>query len=117
VVNKREFRGSGLTVAAHRGAEFVGADRVGERLAAAVAASSERPSLTYLYDGDLDWTGPPLRRGLGLVAPAARHGRREAEQLRESLPSDVRLLVIADHGMVDSPRSSRVDVDAEVELR
>jgi hypothetical protein len=41
----------------------------------------------------------------------------EAEQLRESLPSDVRLLVIADHGMVDSPRSSRVDVDAEVELR
>ncbi len=34
VVNKREFRGSGLTVAAHRGAEFVGADRVGERIAA-----------------------------------------------------------------------------------
>ena len=33
------------------------------------------------------------------------------------LPPDVRLLVIADHGMVDSPRSSRVDVDAEVELR
>ncbi|MFC6345543.1 alkaline phosphatase family protein, partial [Nocardioides hankookensis] len=34
VVNKREFRGSGLTVAAHRGAEAVGADRVGERIAA-----------------------------------------------------------------------------------
>ncbi|MEJ7796808.1 MAG: alkaline phosphatase family protein, partial [Nocardioides sp.] len=57
VVNKREFWGSGLTVAAHRGADFVGADRVGERLAGAVLAASARPSLTYLYDGDLDWTG------------------------------------------------------------
>ena len=27
----------------------------------------------------------------------------EAEQLREALPADVRLLVVADHGMVDSP--------------
>ena len=117
VINKREFRGSGLTVAAHRGADFVGADRVGERLAAAVAASRERPSLTYLYDGDLDWTGhrygvasAPWLQQLVMVDA-------EAEQLRESLPSDVRLLVIADHGMVDSPRASRVDVDVERELR
>jgi len=41
----------------------------------------------------------------------------EAEHLRESLPPDVRLLVIADHGMVDSPIASRVDVDAEPALR
>ena len=34
VVNKREFYGSGLTVAAHRGADYVGVDRVGERIAA-----------------------------------------------------------------------------------
>jgi hypothetical protein len=117
VINKREFRGSGLTVAAHRGAEFVGADRVGERLAAAVAASRVRPSLTYLYDGDLDWTGhrygvasDPWLQQLVMVDA-------EAEQLRDSLPADVRLLVIADHGMVDSPRASRVDVDVELELR
>ncbi len=29
VVNKREFDGSGLTVAAHRGADYVGVDRWG----------------------------------------------------------------------------------------
>jgi Type I phosphodiesterase / nucleotide pyrophosphatase len=117
VINKREFRGSGLTVAAHRGADFVGADRVGERLAAAVTASRERPSLTYLYDGDLDWTGhrygvasAPWLQQLVMVDA-------EAEQLRESLPSDVRLLVVADHGMVDSPVSSRIDVDKELVLR
>ena len=39
MVNKREFRRSGLTVAAHRGADYVGADRVGERIAGAVAGA------------------------------------------------------------------------------
>jgi hypothetical protein len=117
VVNKREFRNSGLTVAAHRGAEYVGADRVGERIAAAVAASVERASLTYLYDGDLDWTGhrygvasSPWLQQLSMVDA-------EAEQLREALPPNVRLLVVADHGMIDSPPSSRVDVDEHTELR
>jgi hypothetical protein len=117
VVNKREFRASGLTVAAHRGAEYVGADRVGERIAAAVAASAERSSLTYLYDGDLDWTGhrygvasSPWLQQLSMVDA-------EAEQLREALPPQVRLLVVADHGMIDSPSESRVDVDDRTELR
>ena len=41
----------------------------------------------------------------------------EAEQLRESLPADTRLVVVADHGMVDSPAGSRVDVDEHLELR
>ena len=40
VVNKREFQGSGLTMAAHRGGAYVGADRVGERIAGAVAGSA-----------------------------------------------------------------------------
>jgi hypothetical protein len=103
VVNKREFDRSGLTIAAHRGAGYIGADRVGERIAAAVAGSLHRPSLTYLYDGDLDWTGhrygvdsPQWRLQLASIDA-------EAQQLREALPAEVRLVVVADHGMVDSP--------------
>ena len=117
VVNKRDFRDSGLTLAAHRGAEFVGADRVGERIAAVLAASAARPSLTYVYDSDLDWTGhkfgvasTPWLQQLSMVDA-------EAEQLREVLSPAVRLLVVADHGMVDSPQSARVDVDERRELR
>ena len=117
VVNKREFRGSGLTVAAHRGAEFVGADRVGERIAAAVVASAERPSLTYLYDGDLDWTGHRYGVASSQWLQQLAMVDAEAEQLREALPADVRLLVVADHGMVDSPAEHRTDVDRDLELR
>jgi hypothetical protein len=117
VVNKREFNGSGLTVAAHRGAEYVGADKVGERIAGAVASSSVRPSLTYLYDGDLDWTGH--RHGVASSAWLQQLSMvdAEAEQLREALPAHTRLVVVADHGMVDSPAEHRLDVDDHPELR
>ncbi len=117
VINKRDFRSSGLTLAAHRGADYVGADRVGERIAAVLAASRTGPSLTYVYDSDLDWTGhrfgvasTPWLQQLSMVDA-------EAEQMREALPAHVRLLVVADHGMVDSPTESRIDVDDRRELR
>lgn len=116
-VNRRDFRGSGLTTAANRGAEFVGADKVGERIAAAVTAAGRSPSLTYLYDGDLDWTGH--KYGIASTAWLQQLAMidAEAEQLREALPDSVRLVVVADHGMVDSPPEARVDVDDRLELR
>ena len=121
VVNKREFEGSGLTVAGQRGATFVGVDKVGERMAAVLAASSpaagEGPALTYMYEGDLDWTGhrygvasTSWRLQLSMVDSAA-------EQLRETLPSSTRVVVVADHGMVDSPSGSRLDVGEHPELQ
>jgi hypothetical protein len=117
VVNKREFDRSGLTVAAHRGAGYIGADRIGERIAAAVAGSMHRPSLTYLYDGDLDWTGH--RYGVDSPQWLQQLAAIDAEtvQLREALPDEVRLVVVADHGMVDSTPQSRLDVDQHDELR
>jgi len=118
VVNKREFDRSGLTIAAQRGAGYIGADRIGERIAGAVAGSMHRPSLTYIYDGDLDWTGhrygvdsPQWLQQLAAIDA-------EAVQLRDALPDEVRLVVVADHGMVDSTApASRVDIDQHPELR
>ena len=110
-VNKRDFDGTGLTVASQRGATYVGADRVGERIAATVAASADAPSLTYVYDSDLDWTGHKFGVASTQWLQQLAMVDAEAEQLREALPAATRLLVVADHGMVDSPRESRVDVD------
>jgi hypothetical protein len=117
VVNKREFAGSGLTEASCRGADFVGADRLGERLVAVRSASAQRRSLTYMYDGDLDWTGH--RYGVGSAQWAAQLGMIDlaAQRLRETLPDETRVVVVADHGMVDAPASRRVDLDEQVDLR
>ncbi|MEP6815110.1 MAG: nucleotide pyrophosphatase/phosphodiesterase family protein [Marmoricola sp.] len=117
VVSKREFRDSGLTRSGQRGAAYVGADRAGERIAAAVSTTARSPSLTYVYDGDLDWTG----HRYGVDSPAWRQQLITVdgvvEQLRDALPPATRLVVIADHGMVDSGPDSRIDVDKTPGLR
>lgn len=117
VVNKRQFLDSGLTSVAHRGASFVGADLVGERVAAAVASSSRSPSVTYVYDSDLDWTGHKFGVSSSQWVQQLATIDAHAEQLRDALAPGVRLLVVADHGMVDSPADARVDVDEEPVLR
>jgi hypothetical protein len=117
-VNKREFRGSGLTVAAQRGGDWVNADRVGERVAGAVAAAAHRPSFTYLYDGDLDWTGHRYGVASSQWLQQLAIIDAEAEQLRDALPSHARLVVLADHGMVDaSDPERRIDVDDDPAYR
>jgi hypothetical protein len=117
VVSKREFRDSGLTKASQRGAAYTGADRVGERIVAIARAAAERPSLTYAYDGDLDWTGH--RYGVDSAQWRAQLAATDSmvEQLRDALPAEVRLVVVADHGMVDAPPPSRFDVDTVPGLR
>ncbi|MGN0065482.1 MAG: alkaline phosphatase family protein [Nocardioides sp.] len=116
-VNRREFEGSGLTRVSQQGASYVGADKVAERLAAAVAASDRSPSVTYVYDSDLDWTGHKFGvasrqwfRQLGVIDD-------QVQAMREALPSSTRLVVVADHGMVDCPSLAQVDVDEVIELR
>ncbi len=81
------------------------------------AAGARAPSLTYMYDGDLDWTGhrygvasPQWLAQLGMIDLAA-------ERLREELPGDTRIVVVADHGMIDASAEGRIDVDERLELR
>ena len=116
VVNKRSFASSGLTVAGHRGAEYVAADRPGEQLAAVLEASRPAPSVTYMYDGDLDWMGH--RYGVASLQWEQQLSMIDAgaERLRETLPPDTRIVVVADHGMVDCPAEGRLDVDEHQEL-
>ncbi|ROR91366.1 alkaline phosphatase family protein [Nocardioides aurantiacus] len=117
VVSKRDFAGSGLTRAGQRGASYVGADDVAERVAGAVAAAARRPSVTYVYDGDLDWHG----HRAGVDSQRWRHQLRDidedAQELRDALPTDVRLVVVADHGMVDTTPATSLDLDALPGLR
>ncbi len=117
VVSKSEFADSGLTRCGQRGATYVGADDVAERVAGAVAGAARRPSLTYVYDGDLDWHGH--RAGVDSVRWRAqlRDIDEDVQELRDALPPEVRLVVVADHGMVDSRPDTRFDVDTFPELR
>jgi hypothetical protein len=118
VVSKRQFRDSGLTLAGLRGPRFRGADALGERVAAvAEELTTTAPSLIYVYDGDLDYTG----HRHGCSSAAWRHQLvqldRFAEQIYDELGPGTGLVVTADHGMIDVPPECRIDVDDKPELR
>ncbi len=111
------FRGSGLTRAVYRGAGYPGSVGPGDLnalMAEALAAAAR--TLVYGYVAELDLTGhvrgvdsPSWRAQLALVD-------RSVEQLVDSLPDDAALLVTADHGMLDVPAGTRLDLDRQPEL-
>ncbi len=117
VVSKRDFADSGLTRCGQRGAEFVGADDVSERIAGAVAGAGQRPSVTYVYDGDLDWNGHRAGVDSQRWRAQLRDIDEDVQELRAALPTEARLVVVADHGMVDAGPEHRIDVDKYPQLR
>jgi hypothetical protein len=112
------FRGTGLTVATMRGADFRPADSMGALAAQAATALRENDrAFVTVYHGDLDGTGHVF----GVTSDAwynqLAHVDKLAEQLAGALPSGAALHVTADHGMVDISPEDKIDVDARPELR
>jgi hypothetical protein len=111
------FDGSGLTTAALRGGTFKAARLIEERVDAALAAvRASKRALVYLYWGELDKVGhvhgcQSLEWGdeLELID-------RSIARLAAGVPSDTSIYVTADHGMVDSPHSLRIDLAHDAEL-
>ncbi|MFP5282240.1 MAG: alkaline phosphatase family protein, partial [Actinomycetes bacterium] len=106
-----------LTEAALRGADFVPVEHEraeAERIALVVRAATRGDrSLVYAYERQLDHCG----HGSGVasaewLAHLARIDAR-CERLREALPEDVRLIITADHGMVDVPVEHHIIAEDE----
>ncbi len=115
------FSRSLLTNAALRGARFLGVadeqDPAELADAAALAAASGEPSVTYVYVRALDHEGHAAGLGSARWNEALRFVGEAATKLRAALPDDVVMLVTGDHGMVDVPRSSRVVISETPALR
>jgi predicted AlkP superfamily pyrophosphatase or phosphodiesterase len=108
---------SGLTRAVYRGATYAGSVSHGDLTAQVLAALGAAPrSLVYGYIPELDLTGHV--RGVDSAAWRAQLTLidRVVEQLVDGLPDDAALLVTADHGMLDVPAETRLDLDGLPEL-
>jgi hypothetical protein len=111
------YAGSGLTRAVYRGARYSGSVSHGDLTALVLAALGGSPrSLVYGYLPELDLTGHV--RGVDSAAWRAQLQLidRVVEQLVDGLPDDAALLVTADHGMLDVPKETRLDLDQQPEL-
>jgi hypothetical protein len=117
VVSRPEFAGSGLTIAAYRGARYVGAADDNALAEALLAELSGPARLVYGYHAAVDTTAhlsgidsPPWQQAVAGVG-------RLLARLADGLPSDAALLVTADHGGLNVPAGHRFDVDADRRLR
>jgi hypothetical protein len=117
-VAQGSFRGTGLTIAAMRGATFRPANSMGALAAQGAAAVTENGrALVTVYHGDLDLTGHGFGVGSDAWYNQLAHVDKLAEQLASALPAQTCLYVTADHGMVDVGPEDRIDVDEMPELR
>ena len=117
-VAQGSFRGTGLTIATMRGADFWPADSMGALAAQAAAAITVHGrAYVSVYHGDLDATGHVFGVGSDAWYNHLAHVDKLAEQIASALPSGACLYVTADHGMVDIGPDDKLDVDAHPELR
>lgn len=117
-IGAEEFAGSGLTVAAFRGAAFAGIKTLADRVDAALAMlAGPGRRLAYLYWGDVDTAGHEHGWRSAPWQQAVRAVDGQLARLADALPAGTLLVVTADHGMVDVPHTSRLDIAARPELR
>ncbi|MCL2850141.1 MAG: alkaline phosphatase family protein [Micrococcales bacterium] len=114
-VGPQRFDGSGLTQAVLRGARYVPAETLAQRVDQVVAAARS-PGLVYLYWGEVDKTGH--QAGPGSLAWGEQLGAADAElaRLARSLRPGTLLVITADHGMLDIDPAARWDVATSPEL-
>lgn len=117
MVSRPEYAGSGLTVAAWRGADFRPAPDAGTLVDGMLAGlAADRRALVVGYHPTVDSAG----HRFGLRSPEWRAAVSELDRLLtrlvEGLPADAALLVTADHGQLDVPGEGRYDLDADPRL-
>ncbi|MFJ6679440.1 alkaline phosphatase family protein [Microbacterium sp. NPDC091382] len=109
VVSQPRYAGTGFTAALQRGAEFVGAASITERVERAADLALRHPgALVYAYVPELDtiahahgWESDQWAAGLERVDGAAR-------ALDAAIGSHAGAVLTADHGIVDVPRRRQV---------
>ncbi|XVU30417.1 alkaline phosphatase family protein [Actinoplanes sp. CA-054009] len=109
-VVRPEFEGSGLTVAAYRGAAFRSASEGSELAEQMLEALASGPALVYGYHADLDKTGHLYGVDSRYWRMAARGVDDLLDHLVHGLPPRSALLVIADHGQLNVPAAARYDM-------
>ncbi|OLO47305.1 phosphodiesterase [Actinomyces oris] len=115
-IGPTRFAGSGLTEAALRGASHLGADRLEDRPGLAAGALRRGTPLVYLYVGELDKTGH--KHGWLSEQWLTQLERLDAAmaQLARRVPAGTRIILSADHGMVDTDPGHRIDLSSHREL-
>ncbi|WP_237223770.1 alkaline phosphatase family protein [Rothia nasisuis] len=113
-VSLGKYAGTGLSEASLRGGRFVHASTYAARTTlAASLLNSRKPSLVYLYWGELDQAGHKYGAGSKQWLWQLEELDLALKSLVRRLPPHVLLLVTADHGMVNIAAENRIDYSGD----
>lgn len=115
-IGRSKFAGSGLSLAAWRGFKHIGVDALDQRPYQAYRAIKDGAKLVYLYVGELDHAGHNHGWHSDKWLEALEALDAMVGQLFRRLPTGTRIVLTADHGMVDTDRHHRIDLAKEKEL-
>ncbi|MBN2177643.1 MAG: alkaline phosphatase family protein [Demequinaceae bacterium] len=108
-LGRARFAGSGLTSAVLRGGQFIGAERLADRVDVALGAMKD-PGVSYMYWGEIDGVGHAYGWMSEKWTASLEDADRELARLALTMPKDTVLLVTADHGMIDVTGAPRWDL-------
>lgn len=112
VIGHAEYQHSGYTMATMRTANYLVAESMRERFDRAIEVMvSKSESISYLYIPELDKYGHKFGWETAGWAALLEEVDGELRRLVGKLPSDAGVLVVADHGMMDSPLERRLYID------
>ncbi|MDK8099892.1 MAG: alkaline phosphatase family protein [Winkia neuii] len=112
-VGKPKFDNSGLTRAALRGSQFIGARSLSETAAEALKALEDGFDFVYMYWSELDHAGHSHGVGSEQWIGQLEEVDGAISQLRDGLPQGAALVVTADHGMVNTDEEHVFEVGAD----
>ncbi|WP_241989220.1 alkaline phosphatase family protein [Cryobacterium serini] len=116
-IGPRRFVDSGFTQAVLRGAQYVPAEKVADRFAAARNILNDNPTaLIYLYVAELDIAAHALGWESDRWLAQLENLDSEVTRFAATLRSDEGLLLTADHGVIDVPNTRHVLFDTEPAL-
>lgn len=110
-----KFSRSPLTEAALRGTDYQGNVTPRDRVLAASRAS-RTPGLTYLYIRDADKVGHNYGWDSEHWVAAFEHIDAQLALLKRSAPKGTLIVIVADHGMVQTDMGQRIDIAVEPQL-
>jgi hypothetical protein len=116
VIGRAEFAGSGLTTAAYGPARYVGAANSAELAERTLDELNNGTRLVYAYHPTVDTIAHLHGIASADWGRAVASVGRLLDRLTAALPAGAALLVTADHGALDVPAGSRLDIDADAGL-
>jgi hypothetical protein len=119
IATRGQFKGSGLTTAAYRGAAYRAADDLDDLVTEVRGALAEGdgPCLVYGYHPDVDRAGHVAGIESDEWRAAACGADELIDRMATDLPPDTAILFTADHGQLDVPDDRRFDIDTDRKLR